>query len=210
MTAASPAPERRRPRPGSLERPVNGRLYRGTWLLVGLPLLVLAFSVAQPAALQPPPNVPPAFDKNGATALAGDLAATVPNRLPGTAGDASAAAWFRQQLSPYGIAVRTEDFDATVPGRGTVHMVNLLAGKAGLSQKTIVVMAHRDDSGAGPGANDNASGTAALIELARAYGPTASATQIHLPYSLLFLSTDGSVSRRHGCGGSRASVRGVR
>ena len=38
MTAASPAPERRRSRPGSLERPINARLYRGTWLLVGLPL----------------------------------------------------------------------------------------------------------------------------------------------------------------------------
>ena len=30
-------------------------------------------------------------------------------------------------------------------------------------------MAHRDDNGVGPGANDNASGTAALLELARAY-----------------------------------------
>ena len=38
MAAVPPAPERRRPRRGSLERPVNGRLYRGTWLLVGLPL----------------------------------------------------------------------------------------------------------------------------------------------------------------------------
>ena len=50
-------PERRRPRHGSLERPINGRLYRGTWLLVGLPLLVLAFSVARPAALQPPSHL---------------------------------------------------------------------------------------------------------------------------------------------------------
>ena len=30
-------------------------------------------------------------------------------------------------------------------------------------------MAHRDNTGVGPGANDNASGTAALVELARAY-----------------------------------------
>ena len=41
MAAVPPAPERRRPRKGSLERPVNGRLYRGTWLLVGLPLLLV-------------------------------------------------------------------------------------------------------------------------------------------------------------------------
>ena len=52
-------------------------------------------------------------------------------------------------------------------------------------------MAHRDDDGAGPGADDNASGTAALIELARAYAPSVAA-RLKLPYSLLFLSTDGA------------------
>ncbi len=192
MAAVPPQPERRRPRRGSLERPVNGRLYRGTWLLVGLPLLVLAFSVARPAALQAP-NLPPAFDKDAATALAADLVSTAANRVPGTPGATSASRWFREQLRPYGIKVRTEAFSTTVPGRGRIRIVNLLAAKAGLSQKTILVLAHRDDSGAGPGANDNASGTAALIELARAYSPSANTARIHLPYSLLFLSTDGAV-----------------
>src|SRR5207248_1746661 len=68
VAAVPPAPERRRARRGSLERPVNGRLYRGTWLLVGLPLLVLAFSVARPAPL-PPSNLPPSFDRNVAAGL---------------------------------------------------------------------------------------------------------------------------------------------
>jgi hypothetical protein len=162
------------------------------WLSVGLPLLLLAFSVARPAALQAP-NLPPAFDKDAATALAAELAATAPSRLPGTPGAASAERWFRDQLQPYGITVRKEAFTAIVPGRGRVRIVDLLAEKDGLSQKTIVVMAHRDDTGAGPGANDNASGTAALLELARTYAPTAAASRIRLPYSLLFLSTDGAV-----------------
>ena len=35
---------RRRPRRGSLERPVNARLVPGTWLLVALPLLLAAFT----------------------------------------------------------------------------------------------------------------------------------------------------------------------
>jgi hypothetical protein len=192
VAAVPPAPERRRPRRGSLERPVNGRLYRGTWLLVGLPLLLLAFSVARPAALQAP-NLPPAFDKDAASALAADLATQAPDRLPGTPGATSAARWFREQLAPYGIAVRNEAFTASVPGRGRIRLVDLLATKPGLSQKTIVVMAHRDNSGLGPGANDNASGTAALIELARAYAPALQGSRIHLPYSLLFLSTDGAV-----------------
>lgn len=192
MAAVPPASERRRPRPGSLERPINGRLYRGTWLFVGLPLLVLAFSVARPAALQPP-TLPPAFDKDAAAALAKELADGYPSRVPGTPGAAGAARWFAQKLGPYGYTVERQPFSANVPGRGRIHGVNLLVTKPGLSQKTIVVMAHRDDDGAGPGANSNGSGTAALLELARGYAPSGSAARVRLPYSLLFLSTDAAI-----------------
>jgi hypothetical protein len=188
--AVPPSSERRRPRPGSVERPVNGRLYRGTWLLVGLPLLLLAFSVARPAPLQPP-NLPPAFDRDAAAQLARDLSTQWPSRVPGTAGATGAAEWFREQLAPYGFIVRSEPFTATIPGRGIVRFTNLVAVKPGASRRTIVVMAHRDNSGVGVGANDNASGTAALIELARAYAPQAGAARLQLPYSLVFLSTDG-------------------
>lgn len=171
---------------------MNGRLYRGTWLLVGLPLLVLAFSVARPSALQPP-NLPPAFDKTDARALAAQLALGFPSRIPGTPAAAAAARWFGRELTPYGYTVEREPFAATVPGRGRVALLNLMVEKRGLSHKTIVVLAHRDDAGVGPGANDNASGTAALIELARAYAPAGGAAQLTLPYSLLFLSTDGGI-----------------
>ena len=50
------------PRQGSLERPLSGRIYRGTWLLVGFPLLLAAFSVISASAL-PKPLLPPAFDR---------------------------------------------------------------------------------------------------------------------------------------------------
>ena len=194
MAADPSASERRRARPGSLERPVNGRLYRGTWLLVGLPLLVLAFSVARPSTLQPP-NLPSAFDRDAAVGIASDLALHYPVRAAGGAGAPGAQRWFTQQLAakPYGYQVRAQRFTADLPGRGRVQLANLLARRAGNSQKTIVVMAHRDTSGAGPGANDNASGTAALIELARTYAPRAGAARLNLPYSILFLSTDGAV-----------------
>jgi Peptidase family M28 len=196
VTAVSPAPERRRSRPGSLERPVNGRLYRGTWLLVGLPLLLLAFSVARPAALQLP-NQPPAFDGAAAASLAADLAARYPDRAPGTPDSRGAAGWFRRALAPYGFAVHPDRFTATVHGRRTT-LVDLVAEKAGLSPRQIVIMAHRDDSGAGTGLNNNASGTAALVELARSYAPTAAAQHISLPYSLVFLSTDGAADGARG------------
>ena len=191
VTAASPAPERRRSRPGSLERPINARLYRGTWLLVGLPLLLLAFSVARPSALQAP-SLPPAFDGATAASLAADLASRYPDRRPGTPGSSGAAGWFRRELAPYGFAVRSDRFTATIHGRRTT-LVDLVAEKTGIDpHQEIVVMAHRDDSGAGIGLNDNASGTAALIELARSYAPSAAAQRISLPYSLVFLSTDGA------------------
>jgi len=207
VTAASPVHERRRSRPGSLERPVNGRLYRGTWLLVGLPLLLLAFSVARPPALQAP-NLPPAFDGPGAASLASDLAANYPDRRPGTPGARGAAAWLRRELEPYGFDVRSEHFTATIDGRRTT-LVNLVAEKAGLSpRQEIVVMAHRDDSGTGNGLNDNASGTAALVELARSYAPTAAAPRIALPYSLVFLSTDGAADGGRGAAHFAAEQQG--
>lgn len=192
MTAASPVPEPRRSRPGSLERPINARLYRGTWLLVGLPLLLLAFSVARPAALQLP-DLPPAFDGNTAAGVAADLATNYPDRRPGTPDARDAAAWFRDQLKLYGFDVRSQPFTATIDGRRTT-LVNLVTEKpgTGLSPPEIVVMAHRDDGGPDGGLNDNASGTAALIELARAYAGTPGAQRIALPYTLVFLSTDGA------------------
>src|SRR3954453_16566858 len=108
---------RRRARPGSLERPVNGRLYRGTWLLVGLPLLVAAFSVGRPAALAPP-ALPPAFDEQAAASLGEELANTSPDRPPGSAGALGAAQWLRRQLRPFNLQSEVDSFDATIPGIG--------------------------------------------------------------------------------------------
>jgi hypothetical protein len=174
---------------------VNGRLYRGTWLLVGLPLLLLAFSVARPPALHPP-NLPQAFDANDASALAQDLAANYPDRQPGSLGARGAIAWFRAALRPYNFHVHADRFTATIHGHPTT-LVNLVAEQSGLSPRDeIVVMAHRDDNGTGNGLNDNASGTAALVELARSYSPSAGAQRVSLPYSLVFLSTDGSDGAR--------------
>jgi Peptidase family M28 len=191
MAAVPPRLQRRRPRPGSLERPVNGRLYRGTWLLVGLPLLVAAFSVARPAPL-PPPLLPPVFDARAAASLANELSVNYPDRFPGTLGARQAGSWLRQQLAPYGLETRVEPFTAVVPGRGRLHLQNILARVPGRSPQTIVVMAHRDDDGTGPGANDNASGTAALVQLAGTYSvPRTSAVRLTPGHTILFLSTDG-------------------
>ena len=188
MATVPPRTERRRARPGSIERPVNGRLYRGTWLLVGLPLLVAAFSVARPTPL--PRAFIPEFDGAATKNLARELVDQYPSRIPGALGPAD---WVRDQLKPYGLPVRTERFSAVIPGHGRVQMQNLVAEAVGKSPRTIVVMAHRDNNGRGPGANDNASGTAMLIQLARAYGspPGFPAGALQPNHTILFVSTDG-------------------
>jgi Peptidase family M28 len=195
MAALPPRPTRRGPRPGSLERPINGRLYRGTWLLVGIPLLAAAFSVSKAAPLPAPqPTLPPSFDRVGALELAGELARLYPDRAPGTAAAAGAVDWFRQQLAPYRLNVVSDRFRADLPGNGHKTLVNQIVTVPGRSPDELVVMAHRDDDGTGSGANDNASGIATLIELARSYGAPATApgAQAVSPvHTLVFVATDG-------------------
>jgi hypothetical protein len=192
MAALPPRSSRRRPRRGSLERPVSGRLYRGTWLLVGIPLLAAAFSVHRPAPLPTPqPTLPASFDRFGAVELASELARLYPDRVPGTAGAAGAAEWVRQQLSPYGLKVVSDRFRANVPGVGERTLENQLVTVPGRSPDEIVVMSHRDDDGTGPGANNNASGIAALIQLARSYGSSIGARAVSPQHTLVFVATDG-------------------
>lgn len=192
MAALPPRSSRRRPRRGSLERPVSGRLYRGTWLLVGIPLLAAAFSVHRPSPLPTPqPTLPASFDRVGAVELASELARLYPDRVPGTAGAVGAAEWLREQLSPYGLRVVSDRFRENVPGVGERTLENQLVAVPGRSPDEIVVMSHRDDDGTGPGADNNASGIAALIQLARSYGSPIGARAVSPQHTLVFVATDG-------------------
>ena len=165
---------------------------RGTWLLVALPLLLAAFTVGRPQPL-PRPALPPTFDGEAAARLARDLAGQFPDRVPGSASALGATQWFRDQLQLYGFSARTDTFTGTIPGRGDVQLRNVVAVAEGASSRAIVVMAHRDNDGSGPGAVDNASGTAALVELARAYAPLSGPGGLRArpAHRLVFVSTDG-------------------
>jgi len=171
---------------------VSSQLYRGAFLLCSLPLLLAAFSVTKPGPLQKP-LLPPAFDARATLALADELSAEFPDRSPGSPGAVGAARWFSQQLSPYGLPTSTDSWLQKLPGGRVARLRNLAAVAPGQTKDAIVVMAHRDDTGGGPGANDNATGTAALIELARAYARPLSEAQaaVQSTHTLVFLSTDG-------------------
>src|SRR5262245_7318683 len=197
MSTPQATRRRRRARRGSLDRPISGRTYRGTWLLVAFPLLLAAFTVPRPAPL-PRPALPAAFDTLGAQRLAVDLATAVPDRSPGSAGATAAAQWYVDQLKPYGFVVHRDRFEARVAGRGRLPFENLVAVVPGRSPSAILLVAHRDNTGTGAGANDNASGTAALIELARSYANPAGAStapsttrRVTPAHTLVFVSTDG-------------------
>ncbi len=186
MAAEAP---RHRPRRGSLERPVSTRIYRAAWLVVAVPVLVAAFSVGRPDAL-PPPRAQPFFDQETALQFTTELT-RFPDRSPGTEGQEEAADWVEDQLEGYGFMVERQTFSAEIPGLGTEELVNLVAlaprsGPAATqAQRAIVVLAHRDNTGVSPGADDNASGTGALLELARDLGTAAHA------HPIVLVSTDG-------------------
>ena len=196
MASPPPRPVRRRARRGSLERPINARSYRGTWLLVAIPLLIAAFSVKKVPTL-PPPTLPPAFDTTAALDLADELAGSIPSRQPGTRGGRRAARWVASKFELEGFTPSVDHFTANIPGQGDTQLANVVAIAPGRSPQAIVVMAHRDDTGLGPGANDNASGTGAMLELARVYASLGSASGGRASpgtgpaHNIIFVSTDG-------------------
>jgi Peptidase family M28 len=180
----------RRPRRGSLERPINARLVRTASLVCLLPLLIVVLTISRPGPL-PAPGLPASFDGKAAVSLTRALVTESSNRTPGSTGAAQAAEWFIGTLAQYGLATESDVWTQRVPGLGRVQLRNLAVVVPGSTRGAIVVVAHRDNSGAGPGANDNASGTAALIQLARAYATVGTTAVRPRPlHTLVFLSTD--------------------
>jgi Peptidase family M28 len=190
MAALPPSRHERRARRGSLASPVNSRMYRGTWLLVGIPLLIAAFTVYRPDPLREP-ALPPEFDGAAAALTASGFANQFPVRTPGSPTARAATNWVAEQLRQLGLETEIDRFHAKIPGRGEVQLENVRAVREGRSNEIIVVLAHRDNSGTSPGANDNGSGTAALLGLARAFAASRVPPQPPAPnHTILFLSTD--------------------
>lgn len=174
-----------------MERPIDARLARKVALLLAGPLLLAALTVARPGPL-PAPVLPPSFDGPTALALTRELSRDHPRRVPGSPGADGAAEWFSEKMAVYGHEVVEDAWVEDVAGVGSVTLRNLAVVVEGTLPDAIAVVAHRDNRSGSTGANDNASGTAALIELARQYatvgtGVARPRTPLH---TLVFLSTD--------------------
>ncbi len=164
---------------------------RNAALLLLAPLLLLMFTASRPGPL-PAPVLPPAFPAAGALELTTELARDYPNRVPGTVGAARAAQWYQEQLALYGLTTRADRWREDVPGLGESELVNIVTVVPGTKEEPIVVVAHRDNNGTSGGANDNASGTVALVELLRGYAATGAAgRRLEPAHTLVFLSSDG-------------------
>jgi aminopeptidase YwaD len=115
-----------------------------------------------------------------------------------SAGGRAAADYIDTKLSGMGLTVRRQHV-----AFGGETMPNVLADKAGTTcpERLFVVGAHYDSVAAGPGADDNASGVAGMLEIARVLQDTG------LPISVRFA---GFALEENGLYGSRVMAQALR
>lgn len=149
-------------------------------------LVILLISVRTPLGPSATIAVAPSFDGPRAAAYARKLAERTPDRAPGTVTAQLAADQIAGSLSEAsGASVHRAVFRAPGPTGDDVKMENLWVVQEGSSNEAIVLIANRDDVSPGPGLNDNATGTAALVELAR------DLSGVERARALVLASTDG-------------------
>jgi Peptidase family M28 len=190
MEAARPDGRRRRARRGSVDRPLNARLVRVSSFVVAPALLAVLFSVSSTGPLPRPP-LDPIFDAASAGTLATELSTLHPSRVPGSLGSENATRWYRETISGLGLQTTEDVWTADLPDLGEVPLRNVVTVVPGRTENTIVVVAHRDNAGVAAPLGDNASGTAALIEIARGFASQDTATAPLPQRTLVFVSTDG-------------------
>ena len=190
MEAARPRRRRQRPRRGTVDRPLNARLVRVSSLIVAPAILALLFSVSATGTL-PRATLDPLFDASTAATLASRFSTENPSRVPGTLGAQDAANWFDETISGLGFATEVDVWVEDLPDLGRVELRNVVAVVPGRSDAAIVLVAHRDNAGTSLPYGDNASGTAALIELARGFAPRGASGAPRPQRTLVLVSSDG-------------------
>lgn len=145
---------------------LDSRLHRAALLAVMLPALIIAaFSLRPPLSPRTSALAPDAFDQAAASADLKSLAA-IPDRSPGSGGDAVAARFIAERFRAAGLRVSTEAAETeTVSGRRQTIVVK--GTRTGFSQRTVVIAADRANPGSG---SAGLTGTAALLELGRVIG----------------------------------------
>jgi hypothetical protein len=189
MEAARLRARGRRLRRGTVERPLNSRLVRLGFLLVAPAAVAFLFSISTTGTL-PRSTLAPIFDPSAATQLADTLSVEYPSRVPGSAGADGAAHWYAETVRSLGLITEEDAWTENLADLGRIELRNVVAVVPGRSDDAIVVVAHRDNAGTERPFGDNASGTAAIIELARAFAPQETGPDPLPQHTLVFVSTD--------------------
>ena len=152
-------------------------------------LLALLFSIAATGTL-PRSALQPLFDADAAAALHKQLSTEYPARVPGTLEAEGATRWYSETISALGLTTEEDVWTEDLADLGRVELRNVVTVVPGRSEETVVLVAHRDNAGASRQLGDNASGTAALIELARGFAPQEAGPDPSPQRTLVLVSTD--------------------
>jgi alkaline phosphatase isozyme conversion protein len=102
-------------------------------------------------------------------------------RMAGTPGEEKTAQYITSVFKALGYSPETQPFSADAGGK-TINSDNVVAVKKGSSTQVIIVGAHYDTTAAGPGADDNASGVAVMLEVAKLV------QNVQTPYTIRFIA----------------------
>ena len=150
----------------------NLKVYRAAWVVAFILIVVCLFTLG---SVDTPKlsTEPVSFDGEQAAADLRTIVTDYPQRVAGTDPDNRLALWVMQQFKQMGLETHLDSFPATINGKD-VALQNVWAVSRGQGPGTVLVIANRDiPAVATQGANDNASGVAAMLALARSFTVTA-------------------------------------
>ena len=162
----------------------NLKVYRAAWVVALVLVVIALFTLGRPDTPKLS-DEPVSFDGEHAATDLRTVVEDYPQRVAGSDPDNRCGLWVLQQFKQAGLETHIEGFPATINGKD-LAVQNVYAVSRGESPGTILLIANRDIPPlATQGANDNASGVAALVELARAFTVTAH------DHTIVFLCTSG-------------------
>ena len=167
-----------------------------------LPLLLLCFlSLFACDFISPPSaeesteeNIPPTATRPSTTTPSGmtygaiarqhltALCEEIGARLPGSPEEAEAAEYIKAAFKTYGYNPQVQRFTFTTEDDEDLESANVIVVKRGVSSAEIVVGAHYDSVDDADGADDNASGVAVLLEVAKML------QDVQTPYTIRFIA----------------------
>ena len=132
------------------------------------------------ATLAPLGTPGPKYGQEVARPLIRDFT-TIGPRVAGSQAEAQTAKYIADVFKAIGYSPETQSFTGD-SGNTSISSANVVAEKKGASTQVIIVGAHYDSTDAGPGADDNASGVAVMLETAKLVQNT------QTPYTIRFIA----------------------